>query len=1044
MGRKNERSVYAFVFQFLFYFLFGFFVLFTIFQLGSSYYFYKNSLKTAKENILKEKKRKLNLAKNNIEDMLDFLYKSKTERIKLTVKQNVYIMASVIDSIVEKMKSNGTSNKEIYLTISNLIDRVKFLKEGYFFIIDSNGNLVMHPYQKDLIGDRTKLKDKHAREILNKFYQIIKSDKKEGYLHYTWIIYSLHKKAFKLSYIKKLNSFNWFLAGGITYPEIESMVKNEFLNLLEITAFKNEQINLIILDENNHFIKKIGSNITKSLSNKITGLPSGFHILKIKEGNLIILKDIYTPWNWKLFFISQLADIPQIISYTRINTIKEIFSNIVIVLLFLLGFYYFLFEKIKNYMELLHKERSLFLLQLQNVLTQHMKLSPQKFYFKEIKEFAKQVNNIITEYFKKTEALERETQRLKIVAENINGFLWYAEIIDENTFKNFYMGRVENIFGYSLEEIKKEKNNTWTELIYKEDKKRFEKLIEELKSGKDMQEEFRIINKNGQIKWILVSASPIRNKEGKIINITGVITDITHRKEMEKKLEQEIKLFQNVLSSMIEGVIITDENKRIIFSNNKSSEILYYPKNEIFFKEITEIFVLKPMDKNKKIKFSFDDVLKSGKSFSSEREFYLKNSKGNYIPTAFNVIPLKVGGEIKGLIIVFRDISESLLIEREIIKKQNVESLGILAAGIAHDFNNQLTSIAANISLIKALAKDNRKILKIIKGLEQALENAKNLSTQLLAFAKGGIPVKSVFCLNKLVEEILEFSLRGKSVEYELKSSTDFFIYADKNQLAQVFSNLIINSCQAMNDKGKIIVTMNKISIDDSSTFMRAFSHLKAGEYVVIKFKDTGPGIPKEILSHIFEPYFTTKEKGTGLGLATVYTIIKNHGGLIYASSEKHEGAIFYIYLPLVKSKLEKKEKIESLQTETEGRKKIKKGTIIIMDDEESVRKVLKDMLSFMGHKVIEASKGEEVIEIYTELLKNGKSVSAIILDLTIKGGMGGKLTAEKLLLINPDLKLIASSGYSNDPIMSNYEFYGFYAVLPKPYTLEDLKKLFE
>ena len=381
---------------------------------------------------------------------------------------------------------------------------------------------------------------------------------------------------------------------------------------------------------------------------------------------------------------------------------------------------------------------------------------------------------------------------------------------------------------------------------------------------------------------------------------------------------------------------------------------------------------------------------------------------------------------------IIRDVTDQRRVEEELSRIEHLESIGTLAGGIAHDFNNLLMAIQGNISLAQIEEEPSR----LIERLEQAVastEKATILTRQLLTFAKGGVPLKESVEVAPFVQEAVIFALSGSDVEAVFNFGKNLkSIEADREQITQVIHNITLNSVQAMIGGGQITVSCSNVKMEEDSD-----THLGVGEYVSISIKDEGDGIPPDDLKKIFNPYFTTKFGGSGLGLSTSYSIVSRHSGAIKVYSEEGKGTEFVIYLPVIDRKGRKTVSREEPEKEIHSAS----SHILIMDDDPSVREVLSGMLDALGHAVTESSEGAEAIELYREKFSSGEPFDAVIMDLTVPGGMGGEAAINELKEIDPDVRAIVSSGYANNTVLAKYSEYGFSGRLVKPFRISTLKK---
>ena len=384
-----------------------------------------------------------------------------------------------------------------------------------------------------------------------------------------------------------------------------------------------------------------------------------------------------------------------------------------------------------------------------------------------------------------------------------------------------------------------------------------------------------------------------------------------------------------------------------------------------------------------------------------------------------------------------RDISKQKLMQDELLKAKKLESVGVLAGGIAHDFNNLMSVVVGYISLAGTEMEPGSKAFENLLKAEEASIQTKALTARLITFSKGGGPVKETASIGNLVKDSVGFSLKGSDINARFSIPDDISpAEVDEDQIKQVIRNIITNAQEAMAGQGTINISCENADIGGKDTLT-----LKNGKYVKISIEDQGPGIPEEDLVKIFDPYFSTKElgtqKGMGLGLAVSDSIIKKHSGLITVESQLGTGTTFSIYLPISEKEIIEAAPVKKPVPEklvTQGEK------ILVMDDEELVRDVSNALLTHIGYEVEVAVEGVEVIEMYRKAMKSEKPFDMVILDLTNKIGMGGAETIVRLLEIDPDVKAIVATGYSNDPIISNFREHGFRGALPKPFTLDQLK----
>jgi two-component system cell cycle sensor histidine kinase/response regulator CckA len=509
-------------------------------------------------------------------------------------------------------------------------------------------------------------------------------------------------------------------------------------------------------------------------------------------------------------------------------------------------------------------------------------------------------------------------------------------------------------------------------------------------------------------------------------NLEKMVAQRTRQLEKAKKnLQQKSEELQTMIDSSPAMIFYKDKNNRYIRVNKAFAQVTGLPIKKIIGKKDKELF-------EKKSHFLQDDSadlkeIRKGKPILNKEESF--QTKNGIRVLLVNKIPYKnIDGKTEGVIGFALDITDRRRLEEEQSKASKLESLGLLAGGIAHDFNNILTAILGNISLGEALVNKDAEIYRRLKEAENACLRAKDLTQQLLTFSKGGAPIKTSTSIADLIKESAWFSLHGSNIRCEFDIAEDLWcVEVDEAQITQVINNLIVNAKQAMEDGGKIKVTAeNYISPSNGKV------PLKVGKYIRLCIEDQGHGIAEEHLSKIFDPYFTTKAQASGLGITTAWSIIKKHGGSLTVESEKGIGTMFEIYLPAATQPV-KEEKGVPEQAETI------KAKVLVMDDEKLVRKVAGNLLEHLGHEVKIAKDGREAITLYKRAKKTKRPFDVLILDLTVSDGMGGKKTLEKLLDFDPDVKAIVSTGYSSDPVLSDYKNIGFKGFVIKPYKIDQL-----
>lgn len=506
------------------------------------------------------------------------------------------------------------------------------------------------------------------------------------------------------------------------------------------------------------------------------------------------------------------------------------------------------------------------------------------------------------------------------------------------------------------------------------------------------------------------------------------------------KINRELHLGRErlliTLRSIADGVITTDATGFVTLINPAAEELTGWSNLEAQGLPVTEIFSpINPFAQKNDSNIA-QDVISTQKSKELLAHSHLISRRGDVKSISVSAAPILHRKQLVGVIIIFKDFTEKVKMDQEIQKIQKLESIGVLAGGIAHDFNNILTAILGSLDLSLIYLKnknpdENDKVESRIRSSIQACLRAKELTHQLLTFSKGGAPVRKISSAQEIIREVSEFALRDSITACRF----DFPSYSppvniDPGQIGQVFQNLVLNAIEAMPNGGNITIRGTPININRNDEI----PPLRPGEYLKISLSDTGCGIPSENLEKIFDPYFTTKARGHGLGLAICFSIIKKHGGHISVESALHQGTTFHVYLPACQKIPDDLNVSRSLTTPSAQR-------ILVIDGEESVLTFAKEMIWLLGSSAEVARHGQEAIDKFLQAQKEGNPFDVVILDLTVSGKMGGKETLEELKKICPTLRAILSSGDSMNAALAEFSKHACVGVLPKPYTMQSLSE---
>ncbi len=626
------------------------------------------------------------------------------------------------------------------------------------------------------------------------------------------------------------------------------------------------------------------------------------------------------------------------------------------------------------------------------------------------------------------DALRRSRSRYYNLVENADE----AVFILQDGLVKFTNARAEKLTGCTWQEML---SQHFAQYLHQDDVERladYYSLKIDLDTLPPEEREFRIIGKDGQINWV-EAKTLVTEWEGSEATLY-FLRDISASRKSAEALKRAEERFREFFENATNYCYVVSPEGQILNINKSAMNVLGYgSKDEIIGKSLlTTVYAPGCRDKAGDL---FAKWKETGKLEDEELVIIDKNGMERDVILSMGAIR-DDSGNLLYSISIHTDITEHkrLLAEQERLNK--LESVGTLAGGIAHDFNNILGAIVGNISLAKAEVSSSQDVFALLTDAEKAVMRAKDLTRRLLTFAQGGTPVKKQSQLREMIRDTANFATAGTAVKCRFSIAADLWpCEIDEGQISQVVHNLVLNARQAMPSGGWIDIAAENIALSEEQRLGKSLP-LSNGDYVRIIIEDHGIGIPLQYINKIFDPYFTTKQQGSGLGLASCLSIMREHKGHISVDSKPGEGTTFYVYLPATPgatipgSQIEDKEIIRLT------------GKILVMDDEPALRETIKSMLIRMGFERVDtAGNGEEALKLYQEAMDIKEPFDAVILDLTVPGGMGGSETLAKLLEINPGVVAVVSSGYATEPVMADFGKYGFKGVIIKPYTFDDLFK---
>lgn len=523
------------------------------------------------------------------------------------------------------------------------------------------------------------------------------------------------------------------------------------------------------------------------------------------------------------------------------------------------------------------------------------------------------------------------------------------------------------------------------------------------------------------------------NFQRRLLNICASITGIIMQREQarkkshadQKKLLASQQQYQSLVDNSADAIFLHNTKGHILDVNQMACNILGYSHSELLTMNIKNI---EKSEKQYDDFHDFSNSLNFDETYTINGLFERKNKTQFPIEVRLRKYKLDDQSLIVSLV---RDVTERKKTEVEILRARKLDSIGLLAGGIAHDFNNLLGIIQGYIDLAnRSMTSAPEKATTYFQKATNATIQAAGLTQQLLTFSKGGEPIKKSANIPEIIHQSTDFSLHGSNIKVDYICQNNLWTAnVDSGQISQVIQNLVINARQAMPDGGTLEITCNNITISDRDNPFK----IRPGNYIKVGVKDTGIGISEEALDSIFDPYFSTKQEGSGLGLALSYSIIDKHSGRITVDSTPGNGTTFTLFLPA------DNEQITTNDSNLTPKKCSRKAHIMIMDDDAMLREISEEMLSNLGYDVTQSADGGDAVSQYREVMNSDNNIDLVIMDLTIPSGIGGKEAIKLIQKIDPEVKVLVSSGYCNDPVMVNYEEHGFMGAIKKPYSQDEL-----
>jgi PAS domain S-box-containing protein len=642
---------------------------------------------------------------------------------------------------------------------------------------------------------------------------------------------------------------------------------------------------------------------------------------------------------------------------------------------------------------------------------------------------ASRIARDITERKRAEKALRESNERYRRITQTVTDYIYTVHLENGQPVRTTHSPACVAVTGYTSEEFTFQPL-LWMHMVLVEDRKLVLQQFQRILSGEDIPPiEHRIQRKDGEVRWVRNTPVPHLDPHGKLLSYDGLVRDITERKLAEEALQSSEEQLRLTMEKVPIGILVRDPSGEYLRVNDALGKLLGYTKDYLLQLKPKDIFHPDDVDKTEG---QFREMIQREENSSEiEARLIRKNGQTAQAHIRSGLVRDQTG---KPLFIVqlIEDITLRKQSEEERVRSSRLDALGIFAGGIAHDLNNILMAITWNLDLAIREVTHSKTVSAYLEEARHAAFRASGLSRRFLTFSKGGAPVKKTVNLADVLAPSVDFALRGSNLRGNFQIHPDLtLVEIDVGQISQVIDNLIINAREACPTGGEIFVRADNVELTEQDS-----NELPPGRYVRIEVEDEGQGIPDTIIDKIFDPYFSTKDRGSGLGLATCYSIMKRHGGAIQVSSQANRGSIFTLLLPAAIG-------FSSSNTSTSVPVPLSgKGKILIIDDEPGIRKTLSQFLDSVGYQTECAESGNEGCVVFARAREELEPFDAVILDATIPGGLGGEAAFRALKKIDPLIKVILCSGYADNNLLNNWEELGFRGRFQKPFEASDLIKL--